>query len=141
MLGTLLLRADRLDEAMAEFRQVIVYDPELPEAHRSIADILRRRDDEPGAASAMAEADRLIQRRADVQASLFALGTARSLLKKNDIAAAIEQLREAVRLDATNAEAHWELGRALDRTGDGSGARKHLAEARRLDPGLATPER
>jgi Flp pilus assembly protein TadD len=57
-------------------------------------------------------------------------------LKEGDFEAAIVHLREAVRLDAGNAQAHYQLSVALRRHGAGDEAAAHLAEARRLAPDL-----
>ena len=98
----------------------------------SIGQILQRRNDDAGAAAAFAEADKLNKQKADQQAAVFALNAGRERLKENDLAGALAQFREAVRLDPANADAHYELGTALKRSGDAADARKHLDEARRL---------
>ncbi len=48
---------------------------------------------------------------------------------------AVVQLGEAVALDSTSAEAHYQLGRVLGRLGRGAEAAAELARARRLAPG------
>ena len=82
---------------------------------------MRQQHDEAGAAQAFAAADRLNARKADAQAAVFALSVGRQRLQQNDVAAALERLREAVRLDPGNAQAHAELSRALARHGDVEG--------------------
>ncbi len=132
MLGTILRQQGDQDGALAEFRRTIEYEPQSPEAFLSIGQILQRRNDQAGAAAAFAEADKLNKQKADQQAAVFALSGGRERLRKNDLPGALAQFREAVRLDPTSADAHYQLGIALKRSGDGAAARKHLDEARRL---------
>ena len=60
-------------------------------------------------------------------------------LKTGDYSGAITQFREAVRLAADNPQAHYQLARALQRTGARGEARVHFAEAQRLSPRLRVP--
>jgi len=77
--------------------------------------------------------------KADSQASIFAVNAGAEHLRRNDLAAAIEKFREAVRLDPHNAQAHYQLAIALRRRGALAEARKEFDEARRLAPYLRPP--
>ena len=107
--------------------------PDSIEAHQSLAQLLQQRGDADGARLAREEADRLARRKADAQASAFALSVGRQKLKAGDRPAAIAQFREAIRLAPDNAEAHYALGVALQQAGAAAEARAALrtgAEAR-----------
>jgi tetratricopeptide (TPR) repeat protein len=140
MLGTILRQLGNQTEALAEFRKTIEIEPQSPEAYLSIGQILQRQEDGAGAAAAFAEADRLNKIKADQQAAIFALSVGRKRLSQKDLDGALEQLREAVRLDPTNREAQYELAGALKQKGDTAEAQRHLDEARRLDPKAAPRE-
>ena len=55
--------------------------------------MLQQKGDGPGANAARQEADRLARRKADAQASAFALSVGRQKLKSGDRAAAIAQFQ------------------------------------------------
>ena len=91
------------------------------------------------AAAAMQEAERLNRRKADEQASAFAVAVGIQKLEAKDMAGAIERFREAIRLFPENARARYQLALALQRTGASTEARAQFAEARRLAPYLLVP--
>jgi Flp pilus assembly protein TadD len=113
----------------------------MAEAHLSLAQALQQRGDVDGARVARAEADRLNQRKADAQASAFALSAGQQKLKAGDHSAAIAQFREAIRLAHDNAQAHFALALALEQAGAATEARRHFEEAKRLAPYLRRPEK
>ncbi len=139
MLGTVLRQQGATSEALAEFRATIKYQPTSAEAHLSLGQMLQQSGDAGGAATAFAEAERLNRKKADAQASTFAVGVGLGKLKAGDIAGAIERFREAIRLAPENPQAHYQLALALQRTGDRVQARAHFAEAHRLAPYLRPP--
>ena len=69
------------------------------------------------------------------------LDNARSLLAKGDARGAVIELRNAVKADPTNAEAHFRLGEMQQQGGDSIAAEKELKLARELNynPALVTP--
>jgi Flp pilus assembly protein TadD len=134
MLATVLRQAGRADEALGELRAAIALRADLIEAHQSLAQMLTQRGDREGAALAQAEADRLTRKKADAQASAFALSVGRQKLKTGDRPGAIAQFREALRLADDNAEAHYALAQALTQAGAVAEARKHFEMARKLAP-------
>ena len=140
MLGTVLRQQGRSDEAIAEFRQAITFEPDLTEAHQSLAQALQQQGDAPAARIAQAEADRLNRRKADAQASTFAVSVGQEMLKRGDRAGAIAQFREAVRLDGDNAAAHQALAQALQQAGAVQEAKRHFDEARKLSRRTRSPE-
>ena len=132
MLGTVLRQLGQTDEAFAEFQRTLELDSDSAEAWLSIGQILQRRQDKPGSEKAFAEAARLRQKKADQQAATFAISTGMKQLAAGDVAGAVVQLKEAVRLDAQNAQAQYQLGRALQRSGETGQAKLAFDEARRL---------
>jgi Flp pilus assembly protein TadD len=60
-------------------------------------------------------------------------------LAAGDVAAALTSLRDAVRLAPDNAQAHFQLARALEQAGNANEAREQYDQARRLAPGLVPP--
>ena len=114
--------------------------PDYAEAHRSLGQLLQQLGQADRRPAALAEAERLNARKADGQAATFAVAVGLERVKANDLAGAIERFREAVRLAPDNARAHHQLGLALQRAGAQDEAQKHLSEARRLAPYLATPD-
>jgi len=140
MLGTVLKQLGKSDEALAELRETVRLQPRSAEAQLSIGQILRQRGDTAGASSAFAEADRLRKLKADDQAATFAVSAGLKKLAAKDLTGAIASFREAVRLAPEHAQAQYQLGLALQKAGASVEARKHLAEARRLAPYLASPD-
>jgi protein O-GlcNAc transferase len=132
MLGTVLRQTGKVDDAIAEFRAAIAANDELPEAHLSLSQALLQKGDVEGARTARVEADRLNKRKADAQASAFAVGAGQQRIKAGDRAGAIAKFREAIQLASDNAEAHYALAAALEQSGARAEARRHLAEARKL---------
>jgi cytochrome c-type biogenesis protein CcmH/NrfG len=132
MLGTVLRQLGQTDEAFAEFQRTLDLDSDSAEAWLSIGQILQRRQDKPGSEKAFAEAARLRQKKADQQAATFAVSTGMKRLAEGDVAGAVAQLKEAVRLDAQNPQAQYQLGRALQQSGETGQAKMAFDEARRL---------
>jgi len=140
MLGTVLRQRGARDAAIAEFRAAIAARPTLAEAHLNLGQLLQQAGDREGAAAALAEHARLNQRKADAQASTFAVGVGRELLKKQNVTAAVAKFREAIKLAPENPHAHFELAMALRRQGQEQEARAHFVEAQRLAPWLRPPQ-
>jgi Flp pilus assembly protein TadD len=134
MLATVLRQEGRTDDALSELRTAIALRADLIEAHQSLAQLLAQRGDKEGAGRAQGEADRLTRKKADAQASAFALSVGRQKLKTGDRPGAIAQFREALRLAGDNADAHYALAQALSQAGAVAEARKHFEMARKLAP-------
>ena len=91
------------------------------------------------AQAALEQAQRLTQRKADAQASTFAVSVGNQKLKSGDIAAAIAQYREGVRLAEDNPQAHYRLAVALVRRGAVAEAQREDDTARGLARYLQPP--
>ena len=140
MLGTILRQQGHTDQALAEFRKSIELQPESAEAYLSLGQLLQRRGDAAASSAALKEAERLNRVKADEQAAAFALNRGVEKLGRGDVAGAIVDLREAVRLGPRLPRAHYQLALALRRQGAHSEARAHFAEAQRLAPYLEVPK-
>jgi Flp pilus assembly protein TadD len=141
MLGTILRQQGDPAAALTEFRRTISLQPKSAEAHLSLGQILQRvPDSETEATSALAEAARLNKQRANEQAAAYALNRGAARLRQRDLAGAIVELRDAVRLAPDMARAHYQLALALRQRGARSEAHTHFAEAQRLAPWLELPE-
>ncbi len=81
-----------------------------------------------------------MQRKADAQASTFAVGVGREKLAQGDVAGALAEFRRATELARDNPQAHYELAMVLRRLGRRDEARTHFAEAQRLAPWLRPPD-
>ena len=139
MLGTVLKQQGELDAAHAEFRRTIELQPASAEAYISLGQTLQQQGSGGAAAAAFEQARALNQRKADAQASTFAVSVGNRLLKGGDVAGAIAQYREAVGLAADNPQAHYQLAAALARRGARQEAQREFEEARRLAPYLRPP--
>jgi Flp pilus assembly protein TadD len=95
--------------------------------------------DVEGARVARTEAERLNRRKADAQASVFAVSDGQRKLLAGDRAGAIARFREAVKLSPVNASAHAALAKVLEQIGEAAEARRHFAAARKLRA-VAPPE-
>jgi protein O-GlcNAc transferase len=136
MLATVLKQEGDGAAALEEIRATIKYRPTSAEAYLSLGQLLTQRGDSAGAAAAFAEADRLQARKADDEASTFAVGVGTERARAGDLPGAIDQFRKAIRLAPDNPRAHFQLGLALQQSGAPGEARTHLDEAARLAPHL-----
>jgi Flp pilus assembly protein TadD len=139
MLGTVLRQQGDMTQALAEFRATIKYRPTSAEAHLSLGQLLTQLGQKDEAEAAFAEAAALNQRKADGQASTFAVASGKEKLKAADLPGAIGSFREAVRLAPDNPQAHYQLALALQRSGARADAAAHFAEAQKLAPYLRPP--
>jgi tetratricopeptide (TPR) repeat protein len=96
-LGAALALANRPDEAMQVLRQALERNPDAPNAHRSLAAMLLERND---VAAAIAHAERAVVLRPRDALARDLLGVAFDMHGRRDLA--IQQFREALRLDPAN---------------------------------------
>jgi tetratricopeptide (TPR) repeat protein len=125
--------------AGASLRRAIALRPDLPAAHYTLAQVLRLAGDEAGAATHLAEADRL-HHRAEVERSasvLTAVGIQK--LEAGDLTGALDQFQAATKAFDRYAPAHYQLGRVLQRLGQTKAARAAFARAAALNPSLVPP--
>jgi tetratricopeptide (TPR) repeat protein len=128
--GVLLDRADRLDEAIEQFRAAVAIDPQDPwKVEPTIGELLVRRGrlDE-----ALRHCENLIERQPNNELAHHALG----LVHKNrgNLPEAISHYEAALRLGMDNAKIHNDMAVALAQSGQHARAVEHFREAWRLDP-------
>ena len=129
MLGTVLKQLGDAEGALREFCKTIALQPQSPEAYLSLGQLLQARGNTTEARTALEEAGRLRQRKADAQAAAFAVSVGLKKQGDGDLAGAVERFREAVRLAPDSADAHYRL--ALRKRGAAAEAKRHFDEARR----------
>ena len=128
-----------IGDAIVHFQRTVALQPTLAEAHLSLGQALQQEGRAEEARAALDQARALYQRKADAQASTFAVSVGNQKLKSGDVAAAIEQYREAIRLADDNPQAHYRLALALVRRGALAEAMREYEAARRLAPYLQPP--
>jgi predicted O-linked N-acetylglucosamine transferase (SPINDLY family) len=169
LLGQVLLRRERGEEAEALVRRAVDASPATALYHNTLGEILRRRGDAAGAEAAYAEALALDADYAEAWSNRGALARAEGrldaaaaelrravalrpdfaaahnnlgavLLDQGEPAAAAECFRAALASAPELAEAHGNLGNALSRLGETRAALESFARALALDPGNADIE-
>jgi serine/threonine protein kinase/tetratricopeptide (TPR) repeat protein len=118
--GGMYLQAGRFDESLADLNQAIQLQPDLYQAHASLAQLYQRQDRRDDAAREFARA---IERtgdtaiRVELHRSRARLHSSRLDASPDDRAAALDDLDEAIRLDSANhtrrAKDHVERARLL----------------------------
>jgi len=108
-----LLAQNRLDEAVAEFRQASYLQPDSAETHLALTVALFDQGDLDGAIAEYRQAIRLGPEDAGAHVDL---GLA--LYVKDDLDGAIAEYREAVRLNPKDPNSHFLLGNALAKKPD-----------------------
>jgi Flp pilus assembly protein TadD len=122
--------------AVVALRQALLYAPNAPEIHNALGSALRQTGDTESARVEFQEAARLNKLKSDQQAAMFATNTGLAKLKEGKLDEAIETFQRAVQLDPTNAQAFYNLARALQKKGQREAARSAEQKARELDPRL-----
>lgn len=130
-LGTVLVEAGRLPEAIGRFEQALAIHPRYAQAQRAMGDALERVGRLEESIRHHREAVRLDP---GDPGSLRLLGDA--LLAHGEATAAAEHYRAALAVDGDDAHTHNNLGNALLALGDEAGARAAYERAVALDPDL-----
>ena len=125
--------AGRLAEAAADYREVLVHDPNNKYAYFDLGLI-----DQTNGALASAESNYRLSLSIDPQfvSALFNLAIVRHDL--GDLKEAIELYRQAIKIQPDYASAHLNLGFALIEAHQGKEGRAELKVAVQLDPSLAS---
>jgi superkiller protein 3 len=111
----------------------------MAEAYVSLGQALQQQGHASEARAALDQAQALNERKANAQASTFAVSVGNKRFKGGDVTGAIEQYREAIRLAADNPQAHYRLAIALARRGTRAEAQREYEAARSLAPFLQPP--
>jgi tetratricopeptide (TPR) repeat protein/tRNA A-37 threonylcarbamoyl transferase component Bud32 len=122
-----------LEQAFGVYREAARLDPSDPHIHDRLAFALRRSGDVDGAIQYLGDA---IVRLPTAPSLRRHLGWALCMIKK-DFAAGLPYLKEAVRLDAKDAQNHFELGECLLEGRQADEAAAAFLEVVRLEPSNA----
>ena len=129
LLGSLLVKEGKVDEAMALYAQALKYRPDDPEAHFFVGNALERKGrlDE-----AVAEYRRALWFEPLAAKTHFFLGGV--LVKQQQYEAAVAEYQEAIRRDPDSAVTHNNLARVLHTRGRFAEAAVEYGAALRLEP-------
>ena len=128
-IGCIQFNKDRVEEAIAHFRESLRINPRYAEAHTNLGIALDRMNRTPEAVDHFREALRILPR--NMQA-MNNLGSA--LVKLHRLPEALDRFEEAVRLDPDNADARNNLGNVLAASGRLGEAVEHYRQALRIQP-------
>lgn len=131
VLGSALLSIDDADGAISELREAIRLGSKSSNVYRQLADTLLKKNQPDESLQTASQALALAQTPDEKSGAYTAIGLAR--LAKQDIAGAMQQLREGVRSAPRHAPAHYALGQAYEK----SGQRREALEAYRTALELA----
>ena len=135
LLGSVLLRLGDASGAVGELREAVRLDPGIVEGHVVLAQALAKLGQREEAQQELAEVARLNGEKAAFGRALVLLDSSARLLARGDLAGAVAQRREAVAASPEFADAHYELGVALERAnGSGQEAEASFRRAIALDP-------
>jgi Flp pilus assembly protein TadD/lysophospholipase L1-like esterase len=127
-IGTELLKAGKLEEAVAEFSKAIDADPSHAGAHNNLGIAYERL----GRDEAQAQFEKAIQLMPDFTHAHFNL--ARTLMRNRRVVEAEEELKKTIQIDPDHVGALNMLGMALGTQQKYAEARIYLERAVRLDP-------
>jgi tetratricopeptide (TPR) repeat protein len=120
------LEGDDPRAARAAYRRALDLDPEMSDAYVNLGRLMHQLGDLENAAQLYRQA---IERSDDAVAHY---DLALVLEDRQDFAGALDHYHHAVRLDPNFADAHFNLGRLLERAGRSEEALRHLLAYRRL---------
>lgn len=139
MLGTVLKQQQKLQDSAAELREAIRLQPDFAGAHTTLAGVLRQLGDSAGAAEEAKEGAKIAASVNNLQAATVSTNSGKRLLSAGDLEGAIAQFRSAIHSEPKYAAAHYQLGVALQQSGQKEEASKEFEKAAELDPKLNGP--
>jgi Flp pilus assembly protein TadD len=129
------MKAGNLKQAIREFQQAVLYQPDSVEAHNHLGVALARMGDQDGAWKEFQKATALEPNNPIAYNGLGGL-----LAGKGSLEEAISNFEHAIRLKADFAEAHYNLGLVLLQKGLRERSMVEFQKAHELDPRLKAPE-
>jgi tetratricopeptide (TPR) repeat protein len=131
-LGDAWTRQGKLDEAVQQYDQALLFYPDFADAHNNLGSVLARQGNTDKAIQQFKQAIRL---NPGYAVAYNNLGNA--LARQGNFDEAIQQYRQAIRLNPNSAEAHNALGIALAREGNFDEAVQQHEQALQLNPDYA----
>jgi tetratricopeptide (TPR) repeat protein len=125
---------ERTDQAESSLKKALELDSGFTDAYVVLGDILETSNKLPDALEVFKTA---IEKKPELYIGYFYYGKILLKLNEDKPSQALTALRKATELLPEFAEAHYELGRALERAGDTSGAIAEYKESTLRDPVLA----
>ena len=138
-LGTVYKQQGKLSESAAELREAIRLQPDFAGAHTTLAGVLRQLGDAQGAADEAKAGAKIVASTNNLQAAKVATNSGKRLLLAGDLQGAVSQFRSAINSEPNYAAAHYQLGLALQQSGNRNESQKEFQRAAELDPHLAAP--
>jgi tetratricopeptide (TPR) repeat protein len=132
MLGSLLAKEGKLEQAMAYYREALDYEPRFPEAHFFMGNALEKQGKPMEALAEYSQA--LWFKPSQVETHIFMAGI---LDKQNKLREAEAHYLAALKLNPRSSVAHNNLAKLLHGQGRFDDARAHYLEALKIDPGFA----
>ena len=126
-LGYLQWKLAHYDEARKSFADELAIDPNHPQALAYLADI-DMKDNDPEKALALLE--KVVKQRNDIRIAYLDLGAI--LTQQKRYTEAMAALKQAVKLDPSQPDGHFRLGRLYQATGNMPAAQKEFATVREL---------
>jgi tetratricopeptide (TPR) repeat protein len=148
--GEALLSLSREDEALKSFQAALAVDPSLAGVHQRVEVLsLRITQNRLAAARKAVESGRLDEAKSAYMNALASSPDSAFLYrdlaaverKQGDDASALEHLRKAVSIDASDARSLVQIGEILESRGDVDGALKAFTGSAAIEPGDAISER
>jgi len=118
LLGTVLFKSNDLIGSIDESRQAISLDPALTDARATLAQALQKAGRKEEAQKEAADLRATTAENSKVGQAMLLVETAAGHAKKGEIKAAISELEQAVALNPRFVEAQYQLGVALQESGD-----------------------
>jgi len=130
-----------LQKAAAELREAIRLEPDFAGAHTTLSGVLRQLGDAQGAAEEAKVGASIVASTNNLQAAKVATNSGKRLLGVGDLDGAISQFRSAIHSEPNYAAAHYQLGLALQQSGNKEESDKEFQRAAELDPHLSVPRK
>lgn len=128
-----------MDEARRELEAALELDPNDAGAHQTLGMVLRQKGDLQAAGVEFAKSEAINKTKVDFQAATLATNSGAALLRRGEVARAIEKLQAALHLAPGFAPAHYQMGLALRAKGDKGQAAEEFQKAHQLDPHFNSP--
>ena len=136
-LGMVLAQTGKTDEAITQLDAAKRLNPNGAEAHYQLALLYRKKGNEAQSKEEFQVFQKLKALETEETTAGNRNNEGNKLLAAGKVQEAVQAYREAVQLDPTNAQWHYNLSLALGKLGDRNGERTELEKVVKLDPSMA----